>query len=69
MVKFISNETQSFVDSKGSKWQFNLSSAPWWGSMFERVMQSMKRCLKKLLRRSRVDCEQLQTLLAKIQTG
>ena len=36
--------------------------------MFERMIQSMKRCLKELLGWSRVHYEQLHTLLAEIQT-
>ena len=53
--QFTSNETQSFVNSRGTKWQFNLLNAPWWGDMFKRITRSMKRCLKNLLGRSRVD--------------
>ena len=66
--QFISNETQSFVNNRGTKCQFNLASAPWWVGMFERMMRSMKRCLRELLGRSRVDYEQLLTLLSEIQT-
>ena len=36
--------------------------------MFERMIRCMKRCLKKLLGRSRVDYEQLYRLLAEIKT-
>ena len=36
--------------------------------MFEQMIRSIKRCLKKLLGWSRVDYEQLETLLAEIQT-
>ena len=28
-----------------SKWQFNLSRAPWWGGQFERMVGLMKQCL------------------------
>ena len=28
--QFIYNETHSFVNSRGTKWQFNLPSVPWW---------------------------------------
>ena len=66
--QFISNETQSFVNNRGTKWQFNLPNFSWWGGMFERMIRSMKRCLRKLLGRSGVDYEQLHTLLAEIQT-
>ena len=51
--QFISNETQSFVNNRGTKWQFNLPSAHWWGGMFEQMIQSMKRCLRKLLGQSK----------------
>ena len=66
--QFISNETQSFVNNRVTKWQFNLPSAPWLGGMSEWMIRSMKRCLRKLLGRSRVDYDQLHTLLAEIQT-
>ena len=36
--------------------------------MFEQMIRSIKRCLKKLLGWSRVDYELLETLLAEIQT-
>ena len=66
--QFMSNETQSFVNTRGIKRQFNLPSAPWCGGMLERMIRSMKRCLKKLLGRSRVDYEQLHKVLAEIKT-
>ena len=62
--QFIFNKTQSFVYSRATKWQFNLPSVPLWGGIFERMIRSMKRCL----RQSRVDYKQLHTLLAEIQT-
>ena len=37
--QFISNETQSFVNSKSNKWQFNLTSTAWWGGMFQRMIR------------------------------
>ena len=32
-LQFMSNEIQSFVNTRGTKWQFSLTSAPWWGGM------------------------------------
>ena len=29
------------------EWQFNLERAPWWGGIFERMVKSAKRCLRK----------------------
>eukprot|EP00731_Ephydatia_muelleri_P014348 Em0008g68a len=30
-------------------WNYNLEKAPWWGGMFERMIRSMKMCLKKTI--------------------
>ena len=65
--QFTADETQTYVSSKGIKWKFNLPASPWWGGMFERMIRSTKRCLKKLLYKSRVTYEELLTLLAEIK--
>ena len=46
--QFISNETQSFVNSKSNKWQFNLTSTTWWGGMFQRMIRW--KMLEKVIR-------------------
>ena len=51
------------LGNKGVKWTFNLERAPWWGGYFERLVQSVKRCLKKILKNAKVTSEELQTLL------
>ena len=30
-------------------WNFNLEKAPWWGDLFERLIRSTKRCLRKMI--------------------
>ena len=52
---------------KGVKWTFNLERAPWWGGYFERLVQSVKRCLKKILKNVKVTSEELQTVLVEIE--
>ncbi|XP_057302253.1 uncharacterized protein LOC130636526 [Hydractinia symbiolongicarpus] len=42
-------------------------AAPWWGGMFERLVRSVKRCLKKTLHNTRLSYEELLTVLAEIQ--
>ena len=37
------------------------------GDYFERLVQSVKRCLKKILKNARVTAEQFQTLLVEIE--
>ncbi|PFX16727.1 hypothetical protein AWC38_SpisGene18979 [Stylophora pistillata] len=39
---------QKFLAYKGNKWQFNLSSAPWWGGQLERMEGLAKGALYKL---------------------
>lgn len=44
-----------------------MEAAPWTGGFFERLVQSVKRCLRKLLRKSRLTYEEMLTLLVKIE--
>ena len=48
-TQFSSQETQSFISSYGLKWHFNPPLSLWWGGIFERMVRSIKRCLKKIL--------------------
>lgn len=66
-TQFKSEETQGFAGKRRIQWKFNLVAAPWWGGMFERMVRSTKRCLKKMLLRSYLNYEELQTVLAEIQ--
>ncbi|XP_028412044.1 uncharacterized protein LOC114534773 [Dendronephthya gigantea] len=61
-------EIQQEMASKGIKWDFIIEKAPWQGGFYERMIQSTKRCLKKILGRSSVDFESLRTLLVEIET-
>ena len=60
-------ETQAFVASKSIKWRFNVAAAPWWGGIFERLIRSTKRCLKKVLTNSRLTYEELMTVIQEIE--
>ena len=41
-----SAEVQQHFTNVNIKWSFNLEKAPWWGGLFERMIQSAKRCLR-----------------------
>ena len=64
---FKSAELKNFVTSRGMKWRYNVPRAPWWGGFFERMVRSVKRCLKKTLRNARLTYEELLTLLIQIE--
>ncbi len=45
-------------------WQFNLERAPWWGGIFERMIKSAKRCLKKSVG---LPYDELLTLIVEVE--
>lgn len=51
----------------GSEWIFNLEWAPWWGGMFERMIQSTKCCLRKTIGRAHFSMDELLTALTEIE--
>ena len=66
--QFTSSDTQSFAANRRIDWKLNLAAAPWWGGIFERLVRSMKRCLKKVLFKSYLTYEEILTVLAEIQS-
>ena len=63
-----SSEIQREMASRGVQWKFIIEKAPWQGGFYERMIQSTKRCLKKILGRSSMDFKSLRTLLVEIET-
>ena len=63
-----SQEVQQYFSGMNIRWVFNLEKAPWWGGFFERLVQSVKRCLKKSVGRARLSFDELSTLLIEIET-
>ena len=64
---FESKLLKAYLGKMGVTWKYNLAKSPWWGGMFERLIRSTKRCLKKSLKGGRYDYEKLSTLLAEIE--
>ena len=46
-----SQEVQLYMVNHQVTWSFILEKAPWWGGFWERLVGSVKRCLKKNLGR------------------
>ena len=65
---FISNFVQKFATSRFIKWTFNTPGAPWTGGFFERMVKSVKRCLKKILVKAKLNYDELRTVLKEIET-
>ena len=49
------------------KWNFNVPKVPWWGGVFERLVRSVKRCLKKMLGLARLTYDELLTALVEVE--
>ena len=47
-------EVMEYFSGVRVQWEDNLEKAPWWRGMFERMIRSMKRCLKKAIGRAKL---------------
>ena len=57
----------SFLAEQGVTFRHSIPLAPHQGGVFERQMQTVKRCLRKVLGRSTLTWQQLETLLAECE--
>ena len=63
-----STNVQRELATSGVAWDYIIERAPWHGGFWGRMVQCMKRCLKKSLGRTSLDFEALRTLLVEIET-
>ncbi|CAB4006889.1 E3 ubiquitin- ligase DZIP3, partial [Paramuricea clavata] len=49
------------------QWLFNLEKAPWWGGFFERLVGSLKQCLKKTIGKPRLSYDELVTAVTEAE--
>ena len=64
---FKEKELKEVLLKSGINWRFNLAKAIWTGGFFERLIRSLKRVLKKLLRYARLTYEELLTVLSELE--
>ena len=64
---FTAETTHKFASNRRIDWKFNLQEAPWFGGMWERLVASVKGCLKKVLGKKRITYVELQTLINEIK--
>ena len=60
-------EVQGYFAGMHIQWSFNLEKAPWWGGIFERMIQSVKRCLRKTIGRGRLTMDELVTATTEVE--
>lgn len=64
---FSDREVEKHFTNLCVEWVFNLERAPWWGGIFERIVQSAKRCLKKAVGKACLTYDELLTIVTEIE--
>ena len=59
---------QEFSGNNRIVWKFIAPRAPWQGGFYERLIQTVKNCLRKVLLKKRINLDQLKTVLVEIQS-
>ena len=69
LIKKINNSEilHHFLNTKGIKWNFNLSRATWWGGQFERMVVLVKNALYKTVGKSKLEWHELAEVLTDIE--
>ena len=62
-----SSKVKKYLANRQIDWQFIMEQAPWWGGFWERLVRSVKRCLKKSVGRSLLTFEEPRTLVIEIE--
>ena len=62
-----SPEVKQYLANVSVKWSFNLEKAPWWGGIFERMIQTTKRCLRKTIGSARLTYDELLTSVTEVE--
>ena len=60
-------EIQELFADKRIVWKYIVERAAWWGGMWERLVRSVKTCLRKIMGRSYLKFEELQTLICEVE--
>ena len=60
-------EVMAHLAKSRVEWRFNLEKAPWWGGFYERMVGSVKRCLKKVLGNAKLKFDELLTILLEVE--
>ena len=61
-------DVQNYLCHVGFEWVFNLEKAPWWGGIFERLIKSTKRCLRKLIGQAKFSYDEMHTAIVEIES-
>ena len=66
-TNFVSETVQNFASSRNIDWKFTIEAAPWMGGFWERLVQSVKRPLRKVLSNTTLRYNEVLTILMEIE--
>ena len=71
MIKqlYDNKEVRAHFESNQIDWQFILEQAPWWGGFYERMIGTVKLCLRKVLGNAKLNANELLTVLTELETS
>lgn len=61
------SELTEFFSDRGVTWKFIAERAAWWGGFWERLVRSVKTCLRKILGKASLSFEELTTILTEVE--
>ncbi|XP_035233684.1 uncharacterized protein LOC118205505 [Stegodyphus dumicola] len=62
-----SNKVQDEFSKQGIKWKFIVERSAWWGGFWERMVQSVKALLKRILGKSSLTFRELETVITEVE--
>ena len=60
-------DVKRYCSDHSFEWHFNLEKAPWWGGLFERMIKSTKRCLRKMVGQAHFTHDDILTAVVEIE--
>ena len=63
-----SPEVFHYLTNKQTSWKFIVLKAPWWGGFWERMVQTVKRSLRKVVGQAVLRFDEMNTLLIEIES-
>ena len=60
-------EVQQYLRDSHIEWSFIVEKAPWWGGFYKRLIQSVKRCLRKVIGKAKLSYDELMTTLVEVE--
>ena len=65
---FASPKMEKYLNGRRIKWQFYLQRCPWWGGFIERMVQSVKKSLRKVVGEAYLSYIEFNTILLEVES-